>query len=120
MPVVVNTELGSGLQRSRGVRKVEPAEVADAVVQALQHGRVDVFVPRSVAGLVRPAGIVPRKVADLVIRAVRADRVLVDPDPVRRADYERRTAAGEPLPAAAPAPTAAAADAEPASEVQPV
>jgi NAD(P)-dependent dehydrogenase (short-subunit alcohol dehydrogenase family) len=120
MPVVVNTELGSGLQRSRGVRKVEPSEVAEAVVEALQHGRVDVFVPRSVAGLVRPAGVVPRKVADLVIRAVRADRVLVDPDHVKRGDYERRTGRGEAPPASPPAATGTVAEAEPAPEAQPV
>jgi NADP-dependent 3-hydroxy acid dehydrogenase YdfG len=92
MPVVVNTELGSGLHRSRGVRKVEPGEVAGAIVQALQSGRVDVWVPRSVAALVRPNGFVPRSVADLVIRAVKGDRVLVDPDHVQRAAYELRTA----------------------------
>ncbi len=112
MPVVVNTELGSGLQRSRGVRKVEPGEVAGAVVEALQHGRVDVFVPRSVAGLVRPAGFVPRKLADLVIHAVRADRVLVDPDHVERAAYEDRTA----LPAS-PEPTASPTE-PPATETK--
>jgi NAD(P)-dependent dehydrogenase (short-subunit alcohol dehydrogenase family) len=91
MPVVVNTELGSGLQRTRGVRKVEPEEVAGAIVQALESGRVDVFVPRSVAGLVRSAGVVPRAVADLVNRAVKGDRVLLEPDPVERAAYLRRT-----------------------------
>ena len=105
MPVVVNTELGSGLQPTRGVRKVEPEEVAGAIVQALQSGRVDVFVPRSVAGLVRSAGIVPRAVADLVNRAVKGDRVLLEPDPVQRAAYVQRTeddAAAESEPAQEP------------------
>jgi NAD(P)-dependent dehydrogenase (short-subunit alcohol dehydrogenase family) len=92
MPVVVNTELGSGLQRSRGVRKVEPDEVAAGIVEALQTGRVDVFVPRSVVGLVRSAALVPRSVTDAVTRALKGDRVLVDPDHVERAAYEQRTA----------------------------
>ncbi len=61
MPVVVNTELGSGLQRSRGIRKVEPEEVAAGIVEALQTGRVDVWVPRSVAGLIRSVSLVPRR-----------------------------------------------------------
>jgi NAD(P)-dependent dehydrogenase (short-subunit alcohol dehydrogenase family) len=90
MPVVVNTELGSGLQRSRGVRKVEPEEVAAGIVEALQSGRVDVWVPRSVAGLVRSAALVPRSVAEAVTRALKGDRVLVDPDHVQRAAYEHR------------------------------
>jgi hypothetical protein len=92
MPVVVNTELGSGLQRSRGIRKVEPQEVASGIVQALQTGRVDVWVPRSVAGLFRSNSVVPRAVADAVTRALKGDRVLVDPDHVQRAAYEHRTA----------------------------
>ena len=92
MPVVVNTELGSGLHRSRGVRKVEPEEVADGIVHALQTGRVDVWVPRSIAALVRSNHLVPRSVADFVTRALKGDRVLVDPDHVQRAAYERRTA----------------------------
>jgi NAD(P)-dependent dehydrogenase (short-subunit alcohol dehydrogenase family) len=111
MPVVVNTELGSGLQRTRGVRRVEPEEVAGAIVQALQSGRVDVFVPRSVAGLVRSNTVVPRSIADFVSRALKGDRVLVDPDPIQRAAYERRTAHD--------APPVATAEAEPASSAPP-
>jgi NAD(P)-dependent dehydrogenase (short-subunit alcohol dehydrogenase family) len=108
MPVVVNTELGSGLQRTRGIRKVEPDEVAAGIVDALQTGRVDVWVPRSVAGLIRSVSLVPRSVADTVKRALKGDRVLVDPDHVERAGYEHRTAT-EASPEAAPAPETAAA-----------
>jgi NAD(P)-dependent dehydrogenase (short-subunit alcohol dehydrogenase family) len=113
MPVVVNTELGSGLQRTRGIRKVEPNEVAAGIVDALQTGRVDVWVPRSVAGLIRSVSLVPRSVADTVTRALKGDRVLVDPDHVERASYEHRTAADAP-------PEPAGSDAEhdgPAAEV---
>lgn len=106
MPVVVNTELGSGLQRTRGIRKVEPDEVAAGIVDALQTGRVDVWVPRSVAGLIRSVSLVPRSVADTVTRALKGDRVLVDPDHVERASYEHRTAADAP-------PARAGSDAEP-------
>jgi NAD(P)-dependent dehydrogenase (short-subunit alcohol dehydrogenase family) len=122
MPVVVNTELGSGLQRTRGIRKVEPDEVAAGIVDALQTGRVDVWVPRSVAGLIRSVSLVPRSVADTVTRALKGDRVLVDPDHVERASYEHRTAADvPPEPAGADAdldgPTA---DAKEAKQAQPV
>ena len=113
MPVVVNTELGSGLQRVRGIRKVEPEEVATRIMHALQTGHVDVWVPRSFAGLIRSAGFVPRSVADLVTRALKGHRVLVDPDPAQRAAYEHRTA--DPAPAPAPAPAQ-----ESAQEAQPV
>jgi NAD(P)-dependent dehydrogenase (short-subunit alcohol dehydrogenase family) len=109
MPVVVNTELGSGLQRARGIRKVEPDEVAAGIVEALQTGRVDVWVPRSVAGLVRSVHLVPRSVADAVTRVLKGDRVLLDPDHVERARYEQRTADEGPPPPAAPPPDASGA-----------
>jgi len=112
MPVVVNTELGSGLRRARGIRKVEPEEVANGIVQALQTGRVDVWVPRSIAGLVRSNLVVPRSIADLVTRTLKGDRVLVDPDHDQRAAYEQRTGDDTPEPRAA--------EAEPAEEPQAV
>jgi NADP-dependent 3-hydroxy acid dehydrogenase YdfG len=122
MPVVVNTELGSGLQRSRGIRKVEPEEVAGAIVDALQCGRVDVWVPRSVAGLVRSAPVVPRTLADLITRAVKGDRVLVDLDHVERAAYDHRLGGSAPPAGAevAGAGTAGAEAGERAQEAQTV
>ena len=50
MPVVVNTELGSGLPQTRGFKPVEPQDVADCIVEALQTGRFDVYVPKSISG----------------------------------------------------------------------
>ncbi len=47
MPYIVNTELGGGLGHARGFSNVEPSEVADAIVEALQHGTVEVWVPQS-------------------------------------------------------------------------
>ena len=91
MPVVVNTELGSGLQKSRGVKVVEPEDVANAIVEALQTGRVDVFVPKSVGGLFRSMNLVPRSVADFITKVLKGDQVLVNPDHMLRGAYEQRT-----------------------------
>jgi NAD(P)-dependent dehydrogenase (short-subunit alcohol dehydrogenase family) len=95
MPVVVNTELGSGLRKSRGVPVVEPEDVANAIVEALQTGRVDVFVPKSVQGLFRFMYVVPRSVADFISKVLKGDQVLVDPDHLLRSSYEKRT--GDPM-----------------------
>jgi NAD(P)-dependent dehydrogenase (short-subunit alcohol dehydrogenase family) len=116
MPVVVNTELGSGLQRSRGVKVVEPEDVANAIVEALQTGRVDVFVPRSVQGLFRFMYVVPRSVADFIAKVLKGDQVLVNPDHMLRSAYELRT--GDPAREAA-AVEAADAAVEPAAEPEP-
>src|SRR3954447_14565021 len=42
MPGVVNTELATGLKSARGVKNVNPEDVADAIVEALKFPRFDV------------------------------------------------------------------------------
>jgi len=119
MPVVVNTELGSGLPETRGVKPQQPEDVADAIVEALQTGRVDVFVPKSVGRLFRVMSVVPRGVSDAVTKALKGDQVLIAPDHAARAAYERRmavTVSGANQPAPAPssdAPEAAARETQP-------
>ncbi|MGH2871635.1 MAG: hypothetical protein ACRDL5_04140, partial [Solirubrobacteraceae bacterium] len=54
-------------------------------------GRVDVYVPRSVAALFRAMPVTPRPLADLIVHLLGGDRVLVEPDRLARAAYERRT-----------------------------
>ena len=46
MPAVVNTELGSGLHEARGVKTLEPEDVAEAIVEAIETNRFDVWVPQ--------------------------------------------------------------------------
>lgn len=116
MPVVVNTELGSGLQTTRGVKPVEPEDVASAIVEALQTGRVDVWVPRAMQGLFRAMNLVPRRVADFVTKILRGDQVLVDPDHLVRGAYEQRTA--DPSSTLPPAREAVLQDDAPAREKQ--
>ena len=48
MPIGVNTELYSGLPQPRGFKTAQPEEVADAIVEALQTGRFEVYVPEVV------------------------------------------------------------------------
>jgi NADP-dependent 3-hydroxy acid dehydrogenase YdfG len=90
MPVGVNTELYSGLKSARGIKTAEPEDVANAIVEALQTGRVDVFVPRSVGRLLRLTSLVGRRVSDAVTRALKADQVLTNPNHAARAAYEQR------------------------------
>ncbi len=105
MPVVVNTELGSGLPEMRGFKSVEPEDVADAIVEALQRPRYEVYVPKSIGLLMRSKAVVPTVVADLVGRLLKGDQVLANPDHAARAAYEERmeqtisTAEGSTTPA---------------------
>jgi NAD(P)-dependent dehydrogenase (short-subunit alcohol dehydrogenase family) len=102
MPYIVNTELGSGLGQARGFRNVEPSEVAAAVVEALQNGTVEVWVPESTKRTYQLGTLLPRSVAEGIGRLTKVDRVVANADMGARRDYELRAARSEP--ALAPAP----------------
>jgi NAD(P)-dependent dehydrogenase (short-subunit alcohol dehydrogenase family) len=90
LPTVVNTELGSGLPPTRAFRAVQPEEVAEAIVQALQTGRFEVFVPRGLGVMARTGGLLPRRAQNAIFRLLRSDQVLTSPDRSARAAYEAR------------------------------
>ncbi len=100
MPFVVNTELGSNLGAARGLHNLQPAEVADAIVEALQHRIVEVWVPKSTKRTFQLSQLLPRSVSEGLGRAMKADRVLADADLGARRDYELRAARSEPALAA--------------------
>jgi NAD(P)-dependent dehydrogenase (short-subunit alcohol dehydrogenase family) len=93
MPVVVHTELGAGLPETRGFKAVEPEEVAAAIVDAIQHDRFEVYVPKSTKTLFRLKAVVPLRVMEAIARFLKGDQVLSNPDHVARASYEARMAA---------------------------
>jgi NADP-dependent 3-hydroxy acid dehydrogenase YdfG len=90
MPTVVNTELGSGLPITRGVKVLEPEDVAAAIVDALQSPRFDVHVPRQAGRINKLAGMLPRRGREALGRFLRADQVLWQADRTSRAGYEQR------------------------------
>ena len=90
MPIVVNTELGSGLPKARGFEPVEASDVANEIVEALQFGRVDVFVPKKVGPLLRMQQVMPRRAVDAIGRFFKGDQILINPDHTARAAYEAR------------------------------
>src|SRR3954452_4223751 len=96
MPAVVNTELASGLKEARGVKNLEPEEVAEAIVDALETGRFDVWVPRSTQYIATVMNLLPRRGREAIARFLKADQVLAGADPTARAAYEDRAAHSEP------------------------
>jgi NAD(P)-dependent dehydrogenase (short-subunit alcohol dehydrogenase family) len=102
MPYVVNTELGGGLGEARGMSSLEPAEVADAIVEALEYGIVDVWVPKSAKGRSLLGTMLPRPVAEGLLRVMKADRVLASADVDSRRAYELRASRSEPALEATP------------------
>jgi hypothetical protein len=90
MPVGVNTELYSGLPEPRGFTTAEPEDVANAIVEALQTGRYEVFVPKSVGAVFRFNALMPRRATEAIGRFLKGDQVLSHPDHAARSAYEQR------------------------------
>jgi NAD(P)-dependent dehydrogenase (short-subunit alcohol dehydrogenase family) len=96
MPSVVKTELGGGLAEVRGVKQLEPEEVAEAIVKALQFPKFDVWVPASSAVIDKLFHPLPRRAREALGRFMKIDQVLAEPDRAERAAYEERAARSEP------------------------
>jgi NADP-dependent 3-hydroxy acid dehydrogenase YdfG len=93
MPVVVHTQLGSGLPETRGFKAVEPQDVAAAIVEGVQLDRFEVYVPSSTKALFRLKALVPTRLMEAIARFLKGDQVLASPDHGQRAAYEARIAA---------------------------
>jgi NADP-dependent 3-hydroxy acid dehydrogenase YdfG len=96
MPAVVNTELGAGLPENRAAPKLEPEDVANEIVKALQFPKFDVWVPRNTVAIYKVLQLLPRAAREAVGRFLKADKVLAEPDRAARAAYEDRAARSEP------------------------
>jgi NADP-dependent 3-hydroxy acid dehydrogenase YdfG len=96
MPVVVDTELATGVGTPRGIPKIAPEDVAEAIVATLRCPRFDVYVPRSIGPMTALVAVLPRRVRELILRAIGADRVLWRVDGAARHRYERRAALSKP------------------------
>ena len=114
MPYAVNTELGGGLAEARTMKKLEPTEVADAIIEAIQYGLVDVYVPKKARATISLSAVLPRKISDGMTRAMKADRVLAGADFSVRRDYELRAARSAPSIEQGEQPKLAPVESEPA------
>jgi short-subunit dehydrogenase len=101
MPTVVNTELTAGVGQKL-IKPVEAEDVADEIVDALEVGRYDVFVPRSNAVMTRFSALLPRRVSEAIGRLMKADKLMFEVDHAARSAYEQRAAASEPSGAGEP------------------
>ncbi len=96
MPVTVNTALTEGVSDTRGVKKVEPEDVANEIVDALEVPRFDVFIPRSLRFTIAGGVLLPRSWREAVARFMGIDKIMTEvPKSARRA-YEDRAAHSEP------------------------
>jgi NADP-dependent 3-hydroxy acid dehydrogenase YdfG len=90
LPIGVNTELYSGVSALRGFATAEPEDVANAIVELLQTGKFEIYVPKSMGLMSRLRALMPRAVAEVVVRWTKGDQVMLAADPVARAAYAAR------------------------------
>jgi hypothetical protein len=94
------------------MKNIEPEDVANAIVDALESPKFDVHVPKSAGVVGKVMSLVPRKGREAIAKAMRADQIMVDYDKAGRAAYEARIATNAPASDA----RAAAAEQEEAEE----
>ncbi|MFW0788043.1 SDR family oxidoreductase [Gordonia sp. CPCC 205333] len=88
MPTVVETELAVGTSAG-SVRRLEPSDIADAVIDAVGRRRFQVWVPASVGPLVALTGILPQRLRDVVLRRSVPNQLVAIANSASRANYER-------------------------------
>lgn len=90
MPGAVDTELGAGLSKARGVDLLKPEEVAEGITRAIARGESEVWLPRITRFLQSPISVLPAGGRDFLLRAFKADEVLTKVDTARRAEYQEK------------------------------
>jgi hypothetical protein len=90
LPTIVQTELSAGVPSARGVKRVTPEQVAEVIADAVRKPRPELWVPTWTRGLTRTTSLLPLRLREALGRAMRADRVLLDADPIARKEYEDR------------------------------
>ncbi len=113
LPSLTATDMAAGAKRLRGMRLVKPERVAAAIVEALQTGRREVYLPRRLGWLIGLQAITPPRLVSALRRMLGVDRMFTRVDPLARAAYEARIAP----PVAPPAPDPAATVARAAASV---
>ena len=91
-PGVVRTELAAGTNAGRSGAWAEPEEVGEAIVGAVRSPRREVFVPRSLAPLLRFYACLPAGGRLALGRLLGVDKVATQVDRAERAEYEQRMA----------------------------
>jgi len=93
LPGIVQTSLGEGVQQPLMIRRVQPEEVAAAIVDALERPRYEVYVPFEAGPVAMLGAALPSGLRDRVARGLGLHATLADADAELRAAYESRVRA---------------------------
>jgi NADP-dependent 3-hydroxy acid dehydrogenase YdfG len=90
LPSAVRTELSSGVPGGFGMPKVDPQDIASAVVRSCRRRPAEVAVPRWIGPLLRFGQAAPEPLMRRLDGVLGADRALTKLDAGRREEYEAR------------------------------
>lgn len=94
VPMVVNTQLGTGVPEIRGQRTLEPDEVAEAVLRCIRKPRFETWVPASGQVFHKVLSALPRPWAEALVRSTGSAELLAKADMTARTEYEVRARGG--------------------------
>jgi len=92
MPAIVATELSQGLPTPRLLKPVQPEDVANAIVAALERPRLNVHVPRSGGVVIAAMNALPARARRMLEKALGMEHGVRELDPSSRSAYESRAA----------------------------
>jgi short-subunit dehydrogenase len=93
LPGIVNTELSSGIpipRVIRGIARIEPEDVARAIVESCETRPRELAVPRWLAVYPALRPLIPQRLETLVRKLIGDDKALRGVDPQGRAAYAER------------------------------
>ncbi|MCX6395763.1 MAG: SDR family oxidoreductase [Propionibacteriales bacterium] len=90
LPHFTNTDLIAGTTSTKGIPIVQPADVATAIVDAIERPRPDVYVPKRIGTILATQPLLGRTVRDSVNRRLGAYSTFLDFDAQQRQGYDDR------------------------------
>jgi NAD(P)-dependent dehydrogenase (short-subunit alcohol dehydrogenase family) len=92
-PVLVTTDLATGLKAPKGPFSVSAEDVAQAIVTTIRKPKLTVFVPKVMTFAMLSGNLNPQRLADFLMSKSGGDRAVLDAvDAPERREYESRTA----------------------------
>jgi NAD(P)-dependent dehydrogenase (short-subunit alcohol dehydrogenase family) len=93
MPSFTNTDLPSGLEGMKGLKTVEPADLAAAIARGIEKKQLDVYAPKALRPILFTQSVVGRHARDFMNRRLGAYDTFFRIDHSKRDDYDKRISA---------------------------
>jgi short-subunit dehydrogenase len=93
MPSFTNTELIAGTTGTKGLKNVEPEDVASAIAVAIEKKQLDVYRPKALRPILFTQGLLGRRLRDAMNRRLGAYDTFLKIDHTKRDGYDKRISA---------------------------